>query len=92
MLKTGRYARYNRCNNKGAMVEVKVTQIGNSLGFVLPKEVLSKLNVTKGDQLFLLPDADGYQLSALNPEVAHQIELAEAITKRYRNTLKKLAE
>ena len=74
------------------MVEVKVTQIGNSLGFVLPKEVLSKLNVSKGDQLFLLPGVDGYQLTALNPEVARQIDLAESITKRYRNTLKKLAE
>ena len=74
------------------MVEVKVTQIGNSLGLVLPKEVLSKLNVTKGDQLYLVPSPDGYQLTALNPEVARQIELAESITKRYRNTLKKLAE
>jgi putative addiction module antidote len=74
------------------MVEVKVIKIGNSLGFVLPKEVLSRLNVSKGDQLFLLPGVDGYQLTALNREVAHQIELAEAIAKRYRNALKKLPE
>ena len=74
------------------MVEVKVTQIGNSLGVILPKEVLSHLNVSKGDQLFLLEGTDGYQLTAYNAEVAQQIEIAEAITKRYRNTLKKLAE
>lgn len=74
------------------MIEVKVTQIGNSIGIVLPKEASAKLNVSKGDRLFLLPNVDGYQLTALNPEVAHQIDLAEKISKRYRNTLKRLAE
>lgn len=74
------------------MVELKVTQIGNSLGIILPKDVLSKLDVAKGDHLFLLPSQDGYELTALDPNVAEQIELAERITKRYRNTLKKLAE
>ena len=74
------------------MVEVNITQIGNSLGIVLPKEVLSRLSVTKGDRLFLAPEAGGYQLTALDADVAHQIELAEQITRRYRNTLKKLAE
>jgi len=74
------------------MEVVTITQIGNSLGIVLPKEVQSKLNVCKGDRLFLLPGVDGYQLTAHNPEVARQIAQAEAITKRYRNALKKLAE
>ena len=70
------------------MEEVKVTQIGNSLGFVLPKEALARLNVNKGDRLFLLPSVAGYELTALDPEIARQIEMAESITKRYRNTLK----
>jgi putative addiction module antidote len=74
------------------MVEVKITQIGNSLGLVLPKEVLSRLNVSRGDRLFLVPEAEGYQLTAFDPEVARQIELAEQISKKYRNTLKKLAK
>jgi putative addiction module antidote len=74
------------------MVEVKVTQIGNSLGVVLPKDVLSKLGVSKGDHLFLIPGEEGYQLTAFDSEVAQQIEQAEQITRRYRNTLKKLAE
>jgi len=74
------------------MIEVKVTQIGNSLGIVLPKETLSRLHVDKGDKLFLIPATDGYSLTALDPEVARQIEAADRITNRYRNTLKKLAE
>ncbi len=74
------------------MIEVKVTQIGNSLGIVLPKEALGRLRVEKGDRLFLQPDAEGYSLTALDPEVALQMEIASGITRRYRNTLKKLAE
>lgn len=74
------------------MVEVKVRKIGNSHGIVLPKEVLSQLKVDDGDKLFLVAEPDGYCLTALDPEVARQIEIAGEITKRYRNTLKKLAE
>ena len=74
------------------MVAVKVTQIGNSLGLVLPKEVLSRLGVSKGDHLFLVPEEGGYQLTAFDAGVARQIERAEEITRRYRNTLKKLAQ
>lgn len=74
------------------MIEVKVTQIGNSLGIVLPKEALGTLHVDKGDKLFLVPDADGYCLTALDPEVSRQLAIAEEVTNRYRNTLKKLAE
>ncbi|MDR3692891.1 MAG: AbrB/MazE/SpoVT family DNA-binding domain-containing protein [Fimbriimonas sp.] len=74
------------------MVEVKVTQVGNSLGVVLPKDVLAGLKVSKGDRLYLLPSPDGYQLTALDPEIAQQIERAEAISRRFRNALKKLAK
>ena len=82
--------RYNICNN--IMIEVKVRKIGNSHGIVLPREVLSQLKVENGDKLFLVPEPDGFCLTALNLEVAEQMKVAESITKRYRNTLKKLAE
>jgi putative addiction module antidote len=75
-----------------AVTELKITQIGNSLGLILPKEVLTRLGVSKGDRLFLVPDGDGYQLTQFDPEVARQMEIAEQISRRYRNTLKKLAE
>jgi antitoxin component of MazEF toxin-antitoxin module len=36
------------------MLKVKVTSIGNSMGIVLPKEALTKLNAEKGDILYLV--------------------------------------
>ena len=66
---------YNVCKNMKPM-ELKVTQIGNSLGIILPKEILAKLGVAKGDSLFAVPDPEGCSLTAYDPEVAKQLELA----------------
>ena len=74
------------------MVEVKVTEIGDSLGFVLPNEVLAKLRISKGDPLFLVPELDGYQLTTNDPTLAKQLEHVDDIITRYPNTLKQLAE
>jgi putative addiction module antidote len=74
------------------MVEVKVVQIGNSLGVILPKEVTGKLMVEKGDTVFLVASDAGYQLTTLNPEVAEQVSKARELTKRYKETLQILAK
>lgn len=74
------------------MIEVKVTQIGNSLGIILPKDVISRLGVGKGQTVFLIPEPDGICITPLDPRIANQIAMAEEITNRYRNALKKLAE
>jgi len=74
------------------MLEVKVTQIGNSLGIILPKDVISRLGVGKGQTVFLILEQDGVCITPLDPRIANQIAMAEEITNRYRNALKKLAE
>jgi len=56
-------------------MKLKVAQIGNSCGVVLPKELLSKLNVEKGDDLFVVESPIGITLSPLDPEVEEQITL-----------------
>jgi putative addiction module antidote len=71
---------------------LKVTQIGNSLGVILPKELLAKLNVTKGDVL-IATDADGgVNLTAFDQELADQLAAGKDIMRRYRDTLKALAK
>ena len=75
------------------MVSLKLTQIGNSLGVVLPREVLKALGVGKGDTLFLTQAPDGaLQISAYDPEVARQIALGEDIMDEYRDTFRALAK
>lgn len=75
------------------MTALKVTQIGNSMGVVLPKEVMSELNVVKGDTLYLTKAPDGgMRLSPYTDKVAKQIHAAEEVMRQYRNTLRELAK
>ncbi len=71
---------------------LKLTQIGNSLGVVLPKELLGRMNVGKGDQLFVSRSPSGWLLSPFDPTVAEQVERGRAVMKRYRDTFRELAK
>jgi len=74
------------------MIRLKVTQIGNSLGVVLPKEALARLKVNKGDDLFLTEAPDGYRVTPLDEEAARQLEAAREIMNRRRAVLRELAK
>ena len=75
------------------VVELKLRKIGNSVGVVLPKEALTKLNAAEGDVLFLTDGADGsFRLTASDPGFAEKMSVAERISRRYRNALRELAK
>jgi putative addiction module antidote len=74
------------------MHQVKVTQIGNSLGVVLPKEVVERLGIARGQMLSLSETTNGLELSAFDPEFEDQMRAAEEIMDRYRDTLRELAK
>lgn len=75
------------------MVALKIRKVGNSLGIVLPKEVLGHLKANEGDELYLLEGTEGsYRLSALDPSFLSKMEKAEELIARYRNTLHVLAK
>jgi putative addiction module antidote len=74
------------------MISLKLVQIGNSVGFVLPKEAASKLKVEKGDLVFLTESPDGYRISPYDPVFEKQMKAAERIMKKRRNVLRALAK
>jgi putative addiction module antidote len=74
------------------MSVVKLTQIGNSVGVILPKEVLSRLKLEKGDSLYMSEAADGITLSAYDPEFESQMTQARRIMKKRRAVLHELAK
>ncbi len=71
---------------------VKITTIGNSAGIVLPKEVLNRLHVEKGDVLYITDAPDGVHLSPYNDAFAQKLEALEQVMRENRDVLKKLAE
>jgi putative addiction module antidote len=71
---------------------LKLTTIGNSLGVVLPRELLSKLRIGKGDILYVIETPDGIELTPFDPELARQLEAAEEVMRENRDVLRKLAK
>jgi putative addiction module antidote len=75
------------------MLELKVRKFGNSLGVVLPKEVVNRLQTGDGGRLFLIEAPDGtYRLTPCDPDFERKMAKAEDIISRYRNTLHTLAK
>ena len=72
--------------------KVKVTTVGNSAGIVLPKEILSRLKVEKGDTITLSETPNGFHMTAYDETFMRKMEAAERVMRKYRDTLRKLAE
>jgi putative addiction module antidote len=73
-------------------MKLKITTIGNSAGLILPKELLARLRLAKGDTLFATELPDGIKLSPFDPKLARKMEIAERVMRRRRTLLRKLAE
>ena len=72
-------------------MKIKITTVGNSAGIVLPKELMARLRLEKGDLLYATELPDGVKLSPFDPTLAGQMEVAEKIMRKDRNVLRKLA-
>ena len=74
------------------MTTVKVTTVGNSVGIVLPKEILARLNIQKGDTLSVTETPEGVQLTPYDEKFMRVMEAANQIMRENRDVLRKLAE
>lgn len=74
------------------MHALKLTQIGNSVGVILPKEVLALLKVGKGDTLYVTESPDGVRITPHDPTFETQMSAAQEIMKKRRAVLRELAK
>ncbi|MBK8335638.1 MAG: AbrB/MazE/SpoVT family DNA-binding domain-containing protein [Sterolibacteriaceae bacterium] len=74
------------------MHALKLTQIGNSVGVILPKEILARLKLEKGDTVFLTDSPDGLRITRNDPQFETQMDAAREIMKQRRNVLRELAK
>lgn len=73
-------------------MKLKITTVGNSAGVVLPKELLTRLRLEKGDELYVTELPDGIKLAPYDPELERQMQVAEGVMRRRRTLLRKLSE
>ena len=74
------------------MQSLKLTQIGNSVGLILPKEVLARLKLEKGDTVFLTDAPGGVTITPNDPSFEEQLELGREFMRDYRDTFNALAK
>ena len=72
---------------------LQIRKIGNSVGVILPKELLARLNLKDGDALYLTEAPDGsMRITPYDPSFEAQMRVAHQGMGRYRNALRKLAQ
>jgi putative addiction module antidote len=76
----------------GTATSLRLTKIGTSTGAVLPKEMLARLKVEKGDTLYAIETVEGYLITPYDPAIAEQLDAGRDFMKEYRDTFKALAE
>jgi putative addiction module antidote len=76
---------------EGRVLQIK--KIGNSLGLILPKDLLARLRLREGDKLHVVEQTDrGLKLSPYDPKHARAMEIARRSFRKYADTYKVLAK
>jgi len=76
---------------EGYLLQIK--KIGNSLGLILPKELLARLKLKEGDKFHIVEQTErGIKLSPYDPKHAKAMELARRSFRKYADTYKALAK
>jgi putative addiction module antidote len=76
----------------GMITSLKLTRIGTSTGAVLPKEMLARMKVEKGDTLYAIETEEGYLITPYDPAIEEQLAAGREFMKDYRDTFKVLAK
>ncbi|MGJ8633640.1 MAG: AbrB/MazE/SpoVT family DNA-binding domain-containing protein [Luteolibacter sp.] len=71
---------------------LKIISIGNSAGIILPKELLEKLRVDKGDSVTVTESSNGLNISSYDSDFEEAMNIAEDIMREDRDVLRKLAQ
>lgn len=72
---------------------LQVKKIGNSLGLILPKELLARLRLKEGDKLHIVEQTErGIKFSPYDPKHAKAMEIARRSFRKYADTYKALAK
>jgi putative addiction module antidote len=71
---------------------LKLTRIGTSTGAIIPKEMLARMKVKKGDTLYAIETAEGYLITPYDPAIEEQLVAGREFIKEYRDTFKVLAK
>ena len=74
-------------------MKIEIKRIGNSEGFILPRELMQRLGLKRGQQLNVIELAGGgFQALPYDPDFEKTMEIVDEIIDEYRDTLSALAK
>jgi putative addiction module antidote len=76
----------------GVVSKLKLTSIGNSMGLILPEEILARLKVESGDELFVVDTPGGLLLTPCDPELEEQLRAGREFVAEYTDVFTALAK
>ena len=72
--------------------ELKLRQVGGSIGATLPKDMADRLNLGPGDRVLAVETDRGILLTPYDPTVERALAIAANAARKYRNALRELAK
>ena len=73
-------------------VKLKIRGVGNSVGIVIPKRVLERLGLKRGDTVFLTESPGAFRVTCGDPEFEEDMKLARKVMRKRRDALRELAK
>ena len=74
-------------------IKLEIKKIGNSDGLILPREVMERFDLKRGQEVTLIELAGGgFQVTPYDPDFDETMKIADEIMDEYRDTLAALAK
>jgi putative addiction module antidote len=73
-------------------MEAKVRKVGNSLGIILPKQIIDELHLKEGDKLSIDQVGSRLELRVADPEFEQWAEAYRQLNTDYKDVLQALAK
>jgi putative addiction module antidote len=73
-------------------MKTKLRKVGSGYGVLLPKAVVEKLRLAVGDELELVEQEWGIELSPFDPDFAREVEAFRKTEGEHRNSYRELAK
>lgn len=74
------------------MKTVKLSKVGDSYIFTIPKELIEKYDFKEEEKLYIIESDDGFTVTPFNPETEEWAKAFDKTNQKCKNTLEKLAK
>ncbi len=80
------------CYGMVMVKQLRLRQAGGSVSATLPKDIVDRMRLRAGDEVFAIDTPDGILITPYDEATAKALEAGRDAARRYRNALRRLAQ